>query len=54
MVPRFVDHPHEQEEFLDYPNTGTMKFLFESYTQRFYYFEVFECIRRLFLSSMVS
>ena len=51
IVPPFTKS--EREKFNDYPETGHLLFLFESYRPNFYFFEGVECLRRLALSSML-
>ena len=36
------------------PKTGHLSFLIESYTPKFYYFEVLDCVRRMLLTSAVG
>lgn len=44
----------EQESLDGYPRVGHLRFLVDSYKPEYYFFEVFECVRRLLLGSVIG
>ena len=48
------DSKLQLEETAGYPNIGHVRFLTAGYRREFYWFEALECVRRLFLASIVG